>query len=62
MCNLSDGIEQRGYNKGIREGKIEMILKMLKANQPVDLIEKFSDFSRTKILEIGKQNGITVNS
>jgi len=62
MCNLSDGIEQRGYNKGKREGKIEMILKMLKANQPVDLIEKFSDFSRTKILEIGKQNGITVNS
>ncbi len=62
MCNLSDGIEQRGYNKGKLEGKIEMILKMLKANQPVDLIEKFSDFSRTKILEIGKQNGITVNS
>lgn len=54
MCNLSDGIEMRGIEKG----KTEMVLEMLRANQPLELIVRFSKFSKEKIAEIGKQNGI----
>jgi len=31
-----------------------MVLEMLMANQPLDLISKFSKFSKEKIAEIGK--------
>lgn len=60
MSSLLDGVEQRGYDRGKREGKRDMILEMLRANQPLELIAKFSKFTKEKILEIGEQNGIAI--
>ena len=57
MCNLSDGVERRGIEKG----KSAVILNMLQDNQPLELIEKFTEFSKAKIIEIALQNGIRVN-
>lgn len=37
-----------------------MVLKMLKANQPLELIKEFSNFSVEKIAGIGKSKEITV--
>lgn len=60
MCNLSDGIEQRGIEKGKEKGKSEMVLAMLRDNQPLELIAKFSNFTKEKIAEIGRKNGVAV--
>ena len=49
------------YNKGELQGKIEMIIEMLKDNQPLDLIAKFSKFTIEKIKEIAAQNNITIS-
>ena len=45
-------------NRGMEKGKTEMVLEMLRANQPLELIMQFSKFSRERIVEIGKQYGI----
>ena len=60
MCNLSDGIEQRGINIGVERGKSDMVLAMLKDNQPLELIVKFSNFTKEKIVEIGRKNSIII--
>ena len=44
------------YNKG----KIEMIIEMLKDNQSLDLIAKFSKFTIERIKEIAAQNNIVI--
>ena len=70
MCNLSAGIEKKGVQKGIKQGikqgieqgidkgKTEIILEMLKENQPLDLISRVSKYSKEKIAEIGRLNGV----
>ncbi len=49
-----------GRNEGMSEGKSEIVLELLKANQPLSLIAQVSKFSVERITEIGKQNGISV--
>ena len=56
MCNLSDGIEQRGIEKGINK----VVLKMLQTNHPVKSISEVTDFSETKIKDIAKEHGINL--
>ena len=56
MCNLSDGVERRGIEKG----KSEMVLKMLKTNHSVKVISEISDFPEKKIKDIAKEHGITI--
>ncbi len=56
MCNLSDGVERRGIEKA----KNAMVLKMLRAKSPIPFIAEISEFSTEKIIQIGKDNGITV--
>ena len=62
MCNLSAGIEKQGVQKGIEQGidkgKTEIILEMLKEKQPLDFIARVSKYSKEKIAEIGRLNGI----
>jgi len=53
---------EEGMEKGIEAGKIDMVLKMLKANQPIELIRQFSDFTKDKIIDIAKLKGISVNA
>ena len=42
------------------EAKSEIVLELLKANQPVSFIAQVSKLSIEKISEIGKQNGISL--
>lgn len=44
--------------EGREEGKIEIILEMLRENQPLELIARVSKFSLEKITEVGKLHGI----
>ena len=64
MCNLSDGVERRGIEKGIKRGEEKaqnaMVLKMLRAKSPIPFIAEISEFSTEKIIQIAKDNGITV--
>ena len=64
MCNLSDGVERRGIEKGIKKGEEKaqnaMVLKMLRAKSPIPFIAEISEFSTEKIIQIAKDNGITV--
>ncbi|MBR3721142.1 MAG: hypothetical protein IKN12_00075 [Selenomonadaceae bacterium] len=56
MCNLSDGIEKRGIEKG----KSEVIVELLNANQSLEFISKVTKFSKEKIAEIAFKNGIAL--
>ncbi|MBR3621725.1 MAG: hypothetical protein IKN43_00040 [Selenomonadaceae bacterium] len=61
MGSVFDEAVMRGYNRGKFEAKSEMIIEMLRANQPIELITKFSKLTKEKIAEIGLQNGIKIN-
>ena len=56
MCNLSDGIERRGIEKGISK----VVLEMLRINFPIKTISEISDFPETKIKDIAKEHGINL--
>lgn len=56
MCNLSAGIERQGIDKG----KTEIVLEMLKENQPLDFISRVSKYSKEKIEEIARLNGVSL--
>ncbi len=58
MCNLSDGIEMRGIEKG----KTEMVLEMLRAKQPLELIVQFSKFSKEKLQKSENKMGFLLQS
>ena len=47
-----------GRKEGLEEGKMEMVLEMLRENQPLAFISKISKYSIDKIAEIGKLNGL----
>ena len=47
-------------NKGRAEGKLDMVIELLRANQPLELIAKVSKFSVDRIAEIGKEHGLAV--
>ena len=38
MCNLSDGVEQKGIQKGIEQANRLVVINMLKENDPIDKI------------------------
>ena len=49
---------ERYGNACREEGKIEIVLAMLKDNQPLDFIARISNFSKEKISEIGRLHGM----
>lgn len=51
---------EAGIETGIEKGKMEMILELLRENQPLSFISKVSKYSVDKIAEIGKMNGLVV--
>lgn len=61
MCNLSTGIYEEalergraeGIERGIEQGKLDMILEMLKRELPVETIAQISKFPIKKIKELG---------
>ena len=44
--------------EGRAEGKMEIVLEMLKEKQPLDLISRVSKYSKEKIAEIGRLHGV----
>ena len=44
--------------KGIKKGKIEIVLEMLRTHQPLEFISEMTKFSSEKIAEIGKVYGL----
>ena len=65
MCNLSYGVDQRGYNRGynsgFNEGGIqrseEFATDMFKDNEPIDKIIRYSKLSPERVHEIGVAGG-----
>ena len=53
-------LEYLAMEAGVEKGKMEMILELLRENQPLSLISKVSKYSVDKIAEIGKMNGLVV--
>lgn len=59
MCNLSEGVERRGIEKGLLMGREEMAtgmaLDMLRDNKPIEEILKYSRLPLERIQELAKQ-------
>ena len=51
---------EAGCEDGREEGKVEMILELLRKNQPLSFISEVSKYSVDKIAEIGRTNGFAV--
>jgi len=62
MCNLSEGIEQRGIEKGIAQGREQMvnenIIGMLKEKISVEMIARITNLTVEQVKEIGKKNAL----
>lgn len=58
MCNLSEGIEKRGIERGREEGRKDTILAMLKHGIPTDTIAQIVGWTNEKVRELGRVNGI----
>ncbi len=52
--------EHLAREDGREEGKIEMILELLRKNQPLSFISEVSKYSVDKIAEIGRMNGLAI--
>lgn len=64
MCNLSEGIEKRGFNKGKAEGKVEGkaedVLEMLKDNLAISKIILYTKSSVDFIRKVAKDNNLPI--
>ena len=60
MCNLSEGIEKRGFNKGKAEGKAEDVLEMLKDNLAISKIILYTKSSVDFIRKVAKDNNLPI--
>ena len=62
MCNLSEGIEQRGIEKGIAQGREQMVnenvIGMLKEKISVEMIARITNLTVEQVKEIGKKNAL----
>lgn len=47
-------------NEGRAEGKLDMVVELLRAKQPLEFISKVSKFPVERIAEIGKAHGLVV--
>lgn len=64
MCNLSEGIYERGISQGLSQGKEEgrgeMILNMLKDHEPIDKITKYSGWAEAQVRELAEKHHIVI--
>ena len=61
MCEIMQEAYNEGKIEGIDEGKIDVILELLKEKQPLDLIARTSKFNLDRIINIAKENDIIIN-
>lgn len=52
MCNLSDGVEQRGIEKGIEANRRTTIINMLKENDPIDKICRVAECDESYVKKV----------
>jgi predicted transposase/invertase (TIGR01784 family) len=50
--------EEYGYNRGLEEGKINIIKSMLKNNIDINIIINCTDFTEEEILKIKNDNNL----
>ena len=60
MCEIMQEAYNEGKIVGIDEGKIDVILELLKEGQPLELISRVSKFTLEKIEKIAKDNNIVI--
>ncbi len=56
MCNLSDGIFEKGTEQGIEQNKKEIALGMLKSNYSEEEIIRLTHLSYAKLEQLKKKN------
>ena len=56
MCNLSDGVEQKGIEKGLKQGieetKRTTVINMLKGNEPIEKICRYAECDEIYVKKI----------
>ena len=55
MCNLSDGVEQRGIQQGVEQTKIKTVINMLKENEPIDKICRIAECDEEFVERVKKE-------
>lgn len=51
MCNLSDGVEQKGIEKGLRL----VVINMLKENEPIEKICRYTQCDESFVLKLKEE-------
>lgn len=55
MCNISYGIAEKNYKKGLFEGKTKMIQSMLRRNMPIDDIKFYTNATEEEIEKVKEE-------
>ena len=62
MCKamemLTDEAEKRGMERGREDGKIDIVLEMLRGKLPLEMIAQMSKFSLERVKELGKMHSL----
>ena len=62
MCNLSEGVERRGIEKGmaigLAEGRAEVAIELLKEKLSIEMIARATKLTVEQVKEIGKKNAL----
>lgn len=61
MCNLSYGVDQRGYNRGVNQRNKEIATDMFKDQKPLEEIVRYSKLSEDDVRKIGIAGGFIKN-
>ena len=57
MCNLSDGVENKGIEQGIQQGIRLTVINMLKENLPIEVICRIAECDTSYVEQIQKELG-----
>lgn len=55
MCNLSDGVEQKGIEKGIEQNQRLVVINMLKENEPIEKICRYTQCDESFVLKLKEE-------
>ena len=66
MCNYGDMIENQGIHtgiqRGIRQGAVNIALKMLKNEESLEKIHEYTEFPIDELLKLAADHGINVKT
>lgn len=55
MCNLSDGVEQKGIEKGVKQTRRLIVINMLKDNEPIEKICRYTQCDESFVLKLKEE-------